>query len=369
MNNKVGIERCSAYDPEPLYAALKTAAQAAGLPEVKGKTVLLKPNILSDGAPEKAVTTHPVFLEAAIRIVREWGAARILVGDSPGLQGRNFAPRSSGLWDTTIKNNAEWVDFTKGKIEVECPGGKVQRRFTVSSIIKEIDVLINLPKFKTHQLMYFTGAMKNTFGLIPSVSKSTYHVRYSSRASFASMIVDLNLIDKPVYALMDAVVGMEGPGPGSGSPRQVGLVIASSNFLAMDVAACIIMGYPPEKIPVNQEALSRQIWLKDLSEIEYPLLKPEELKIRDFVKIHFKQSGSRFLDVIVPKPLRRLRESLAPVINREKCVRCGDCVRICASGAINFSGERDSKLLEIDAQRCIRCYCCHEICLAKAIIV
>ena len=369
MNNKVGIEQCSSYDPEKLYTSLKNASLAAGLPEVKGKTVLLKPNLLMDAAPEKAVTTHPAFFEAVIRLVREWGASRILAGDSPGLQGPNFTPRISGFWEVITKNNVEWVDFTKGKMELNCPNGKVQRRFTVSSILKEVDVLINLPKLKTHQLMYFTGAMKNIFGLIPSVKKSPFHARYPTRESFASMIVDLNLIDKPVYTFMDAVIGMEGPGPAGGSPRQVGLLIASSNVLAMDVAACTIIGYPPEKIPINREALVRQIWLKNISEIEYPLLKPEELKIHDFVKIHFKKSASQLLEFIVPKPLKRLRESLnpVPVINPKLCVRCGDCIRICASEAMSFSENADTKHVDIDTQNCIRCYCCHEICPAKAI--
>jgi uncharacterized protein (DUF362 family) len=87
MSAKVAIERCKAYDPDELYAALKKAALAADFPDVKGKTVLLKPNIVMDSAPAKAVTTHPVFLEAVILLAREFGASRILVGDSPGLPG------------------------------------------------------------------------------------------------------------------------------------------------------------------------------------------------------------------------------------------------------------------------------------------
>jgi len=242
MNNKVAIERCSRYDSEEVHGALKAACEAAGLPDVAGKKVLLKPNILMDTVPEKVVTTHPVFLEAAIRLVSEWGAARILVGDSPGLQGPNFSAKLSGLRDITLKNNAEWVDFTKGKSELEIQQGKVHRRFTVTKAISEVDMVISLPKLKTHQLMLFTGAIKNTFGLIPSVGKTPFHVKYSSREDFASMLVDLNLLIKPSYALMDAVIGMEGPGPSGGSPRQVGLVLASSNVLAMDIAACKIIG-------------------------------------------------------------------------------------------------------------------------------
>ena len=371
ITNKVGIERCDSYYLEALTLALKNAAKAAGLPQVSGKTVLLKPNILSDAAPEKAVTTHPDFLRAVIQLVWEWGASRILVGDSPGLQGPNFTPKTSGLINVIDETDAEWVDFTKGKMEINYPKAKVHRRFTVSSVLEEIDLLINLPKLKTHQLMYFTGALKNMFGLIPSIGKSPFHARYPTREAFASMIVDLNLaINKPVYAFMDAVIGMEGQGPGSGTPREVGAVIASTNFLAMDVAACTIMGYPPDKIPTNSEALERRIWLEDISEIEYPLFQPDILKIPDFEKIHFKKSRSQLLDFILPKPIKKLRMlNTVPAIDRNLCILCGDCIKICASEAMSFTGEARQKKVEIDPQRCIRCYCCHEICPAKAIEV
>jgi ferredoxin len=217
--------------------------------------------------------------------------------------------------------------------------------------------------------MYYTGAMKNMFGLIPSVLKSPFHMRYSKREDFASMIVDLNMMEKPVYALMDAVVAMEGHGPSGGTPRQTGLVLAASNFLAMDIAACSIIGYPPHMIPTNREALSRRIWLKDINEIEYPLLSPTDVEMPDFKKILFKKSRSQLIDFILPKPIKKLKESKnsAPRIDHNVCIRCGDCMRICSPKAITVSGTGDSKQMVINCQQCIRCYCCHEICPAKAI--
>jgi uncharacterized protein (DUF362 family)/Pyruvate/2-oxoacid:ferredoxin oxidoreductase delta subunit len=369
MNKKVAIERCSSYEPEQLYQALKKTAAAADFPNASGKTVLLKPNIVMDSAPAKAVTTHPVFLEAVIRLVREWGAGRILVGDSPGLQGPNFTARGSGLGEAAKKNGAEWVDFTKGTMELNCPEGKTQRRFTVSKVLQSVDWVISLPKLKNHSLMYYTGAMKNLFGLVPSVAKSPYHVRYPSREAFASMIVDLNVAVKPFYAFMDAVVAMEGPGPSGGTPKQVGLVLASANLLAMDVAASAIVGYPPQLIPVNKDALARKIWLNDFSEIEYPLLRPEEVMVRDFVRLPFKKTGNQLLDFITPWPLKKIwaGRSPMPVIDHRVCVRCADCVKICASNALKLEGQGGDMRIELDKTRCIRCYCCHEICPAKAI--
>jgi uncharacterized protein (DUF362 family)/Pyruvate/2-oxoacid:ferredoxin oxidoreductase delta subunit len=369
MNKKVGIERCTSYDPQEVYGALKRAVELAGDLDVAGKTVLLKPNILSDAPPEKAVCTHPAILEAAIRLVREMGAKRILAGDSPGLQPPGFSAKACGLGEVIKRNGAEWVDFTRGKIDVPCAEGKVVKKFTLTQAVKEADVMISIPKLKTHQLMYYTGAMKNIFGLVPSVAKSPYHVRYSSRESFAAMLVDLNLAVKPAYAFMDAVIGMEGHGPAAGNPRQIGLIMASSNLLAMDIAATTVICYPPSEIPVIKDALSRGHWLANLDEIEYPGISPVDVRIPDFVKLPLKRSGSQFLDFVLPPPLRRLKDSQEPVpeINHDICVHCGDCSRICASKAISSTGEGKERREVIDYNRCIRCFCCHEICPAKAI--
>ncbi|MDR1250353.1 MAG: DUF362 domain-containing protein, partial [Treponema sp.] len=169
MNVQVAIARCEAYESAQVYAALRLAVEAAPPPELFGKTVLLKPNIVRDSPPEKAIVTHPVFLEAAIRLVRDLGASRVLVGDSPGLQKPNFTAKLSGLGSITERMGAEWVDFTREKYELPCPKGKATRQFSVTAAVREADCIISLPKLKTHQLMYYTGAMKNLFGLIPSV--------------------------------------------------------------------------------------------------------------------------------------------------------------------------------------------------------
>jgi len=370
MNKKVAIERCSAYEPELLYGALKRAVELTGDLDVAGKTVLLKPNIVFDAPPKKAICTHPVFLEAAIRLVREMGAARILVGDSPGPPAPGFTGKGCGLGEVTRKNNAEWVDFSQEKVELPCPGGKVMQSFTVTKAAQEADVIISLPKLKTHQLMYFTGALKNIFGVIPSVAKSAFHVRFPQREALASMIVDLNLAVKPAYAFMDAIIGMERHGPSGGDPRQIGLVLASSNLLALDVAASDIIGYPPAAIPINKDALERGVWLSSFKEIEYPGLSLEEVRVPDFIKIAIKKSRNQLLDFILPRPIKAFRDSFAPKpeINHGPCIRCGDCIRMCASDAMHMQ-EGEERRVIIDYRRCIRCFCCHEVCPVKAIDV
>ncbi|MDR3166936.1 MAG: DUF362 domain-containing protein, partial [Treponema sp.] len=217
----------------------------------------------------------------------------------------------------------------------------------------------------------FTGALKNLFGLVPSLAKSPYHVRFPRREGFAAMMIDLNAALMADYAFMDAVVGMEGPGPGSGTPRRLGLVFASSNLLAMDIAASDIIGYPPLAIPVNREGLERGLWLRDPSEIEYPGLYPGEVRLPDYEKIPLKRSSTQLLEFILPRFYRKFRERFTPrpVINEEICIRCGDCTRICGSQAMSLSAAEGGKRVVIDYRKCIRCYCCHEICPVKAISI
>lgn len=369
MNNRVGIIRCEDYDPEQVYQALRKAVDLAEGLDLQDKTVLLKPNILFDAPPEKALTTHPVFLQAAIRICQEQGAAEVFVGDSPGFQKPGFSGKISGLRQVTEACDAVWVDFTKDSFELECPGGRVSRQFTVGGIVRQVDRIISLPKLKTHQLMYFTGALKNLFGLVPNLLKSPYHLRHPSRNGFASMIVDLASAVQAHYAFMDAIIGMEGPGPAAGYPRPVGLVLASSNLLALDVVAGRIVGYPDKELPIHTEALSRRLWLESFSEIETLGEDPANLVIRDYKKIPIKKSANQLLDFAGGKFLRPLRQALEPrpVFLKEKCIKCGDCIKICPADALEMRGRDRSKRVVIDYSACIRCYCCHEICPVDAI--
>ena len=369
MNTKVGLTRCIEYEHKAVYKALNEAVELAGDLDVSGKIVLLKPNILFDAPAEKAITTHPVFLDAAIRVVREAGAAKILVGDSPGFQKPGYNGRKSGLRQVTEALDADWVDLAQSKMELKCPRGKVSRQFTVTSILEDVDAVISLPKLKTHQLMYFTGAMKNLFGLIPSLLKSPFHLNHPSRHGFASMIVDLNTGIMAHYAMMDGIIGMEGPGPAAGRPREAGVVLASSNLLALDVIAANLIGYPYEEIPISKEALSRKIWLNSYKEIEVCGEDPDRMKIKNWGKIPMSGSRSQLTEFLLPRSFKKIKDKLAPVpvFYPTPCVYCGDCIRICPAAAIEFKGREQHKHVAVDYSKCIRCYCCHEICAVDAI--
>lgn len=368
-NSNVAVVKCGDYDSEKVFLSIKEAIEAAGdFPDVYNKTVLLKPNLLYPVPPEKAVTTHPAVVEALIRIVKERGALSVKVGDSPGVASTESAGRKSGVKEVVLRHDAEWVDFSDPAL-LEYKQGVVQKQFFPAKVVLECDVLISLAKLKTHEMMYFTGAMKNLFGTIPGLNKSRFHFNFPEKEDFASMIVDLNGALNADYAVMDAVVAMEGPGPGSGYPKHLGFIAASANLLALDAACASIVGYDPLEIPIFQEALKRKIWLNSFEEIIYPAMQPAEVKPETFKKVKIlKDTG--FIKKILPDFVFKLVKDLyvpRPFFSKSKCIGCGKCVEICPPDALELQGKENKRKAVVDYSKCIRCYCCHEVCPVDAI--
>lgn len=366
MKAAVSLVRCPDYDEAAVEAAVREACESADFPGLKGKSVLLKPNILKAADPAEAVTTHPTVLRAAIRYAKSKGAARILVGESPGFQLGSAAFRKSGLSRVAEEEGALWVDFNEG-VQVENPGGRVVKNFTIAKAAVEADVLISLPKLKNHTLMYFTGAMKNLFGCVPGLQKPQFHLRFPERRRFGQMITDLNVALRSDFSIMDAVVGMEGPGPGAGYPRPIGAVLASRDPLALDRVACGIIGLDPDLVANLADAMTRGLWIASDDEIEVRGAKPESLRIADWKQVP-REATSR---VRMPPALRNLFVG-RPFFSRSKCIACGACVEICPGKALSLAADTGTKAgrsVRVDYSACIRCYCCHEVCPADAIRV
>jgi uncharacterized protein (DUF362 family)/Pyruvate/2-oxoacid:ferredoxin oxidoreductase delta subunit len=371
MKAKVSIVRCSSYDRPELDRAVAQAVELAGLPEVKGASVLLKPNILNVCTPESAISTRGEVLASFARLLKSKGASRVMAGESPGWQSQDAAARKSGIASACEAEGVEWLDFSES-MEVECPGGKRVKRFNFASALKQADILVSLPKLKTHRLMRYTGAMKNLFGLVPGLNKSGFHLRFPLPEDFGSMLVDINLAAKPAFALMDAVVAMEGEGPAAGRPVNTGLLLASRDVLALDWIASSIIGYDPYELPYLVDAASRGAWVSGPQDIEVRGEKIEDVRPASFELVPLR-SGDKFVTDKLPAPLRRLvrNSTIArPYFDHKKCIRCGGCVNICPPKALSFvpdSRAKSGKRVAIDYEKCIRCYCCHEVCPADAI--
>ncbi len=378
MPTAVSIVACADFSLEPLLRAVSDAVDLAGGLEVAGKSVLLKPNMLASASPKQAVSTHPEFLRAVIRVLKSRGARRIIVGDSPAFQSTDAVGEWNGLKLVTLVEGAEWVDFDD-PVEVTVPEARLVKRFTVARVVTEVDIVISLCKLKTHGLMYFTGAVKNLFGIIPGMRKNALHMRFPGKLEFGTMLADLTLAARPSYAIMDGIVAMEGAGPYGGKPRQVGLVLAGADLFAVDWVAAALIGYDPVDIPSLRAAVGTPVsgpsagvvaarpYGFDPAGITMAGLPLEEVRIRDFKRVRIvadSQQQNKGLwarlsrEIMVPRP----------VFSKKRCILCLACVKMCPAAALTvIASNTGRKSIAVDYSKCIRCYCCHEVCPERAI--
>lgn len=364
MNNKVSVRRCLEYDVHEVFTLVSDIYKKTGGPEVMGKKVLVKPNILSDNDPSRCVSTHPVVVEAMVRYLQSKGAT-VFVGDSPAVHTGRFRGNKCGINNVCEETGAAWVNFLNKPVEKKVNG----RSIRIASIVDEVDIIISLPKFKNHELMYFTGAVKNTYGLIPGFSKGIQHGVYRDRNRFGEFLVDLSEVITPHFFLMDAIMGMEGQGPGpTGMPVSVGLLIGSTNPLALDIIASQVAGYQPIDIPTNRTALSRKKWLHSEADIEYDGPEITTIIKKGFVRIPVSVNRSSALRFVVGRIKFMRKFERRPVFIREICTGCHKCVKICPVQAICPSSS-DNKHIVLTDRKCIRCFCCAEACQDNAIDV
>ena len=373
MQELVSIEACSDYDIEAIEAALGSCLErlgGIGAFVKPGQKVILKPNLLSSYAPEKAVTTHPSIVEATARLIQEAGA-NVIIADSPAavIPFREVAMRriykTTGMMDAAEKAGAK-LNWDFSYKEVPFPDGKLIKRFEIISSVLDADVIISLPKLKTHVLTAYTGAVKNLFGVIPGFFKPGYHVKLHILEQFSQMLLDLLCLLKPTLTIMDGIVGLEGDGPGAGgSPKEIGVLLASSNLLAADYVAGQIMGFKPEEIPLLRTAMKQSIIDDGNIKTSGPPI--EELKLEDFKLPKLTQDRAALLNLTPVKrliyPYARSGLTLKPSPMKKLCTGCKICAESCAQKAITIV---DKKAV-IDDEKCIRCYCCHELCPEAAI--
>jgi uncharacterized protein (DUF362 family)/Pyruvate/2-oxoacid:ferredoxin oxidoreductase delta subunit len=363
MNKKIAVRLCSEYDVHEIYNHIEDIYKKTGGPDVSGKKVLVKPNILTDDDPAKCISTHPAVVEAIVRFLQSKNAT-VFVGDSPAVHNRNFRGEKSGIKNVCDSSGATWVDFTVNPTEKKAG----IRNIKVASVVDEVDLIISVPKFKTHELVYFTGAVKNTLGLVPGFNKGKQHALHQDRRAFGEFLVDLNEAVTPHYFLMDGIMGMEGPGPGRGMPVFIGLLLGSTNPVAIDIIASRVAGYEPLLIPTTRAALSRKTWLQSESEIEYDGPDLKSIIKAGFTKIPVSTNNNIALQFVM-KRMKFLRKTeRRPVFIHEKCTGCQKCVNICPVKAI-APKRGNSKYIILTDSKCIRCFCCSEVCSDDAIEV
>jgi uncharacterized protein (DUF362 family)/Pyruvate/2-oxoacid:ferredoxin oxidoreductase delta subunit len=355
--SKVVLLKVDDYDEELLREKLKEGFRLLGGIEKfvpPGSKVLLKPNLLSARRPEECVTTHPVVIKAVVNCIRGF-TEEILIGDSPG----GTANYDEVLDKSGIRQLAEELGIKIIRFE----RAKMMDGIPIAEEVFNSDLIISLPKFKTHSLTVITAGVKNCFGLVPGLFKTDAHRKYPKADDFSPLLLKIYKIVKPAITILDGIWAMEGDGPANGMPRKVGLMLMSPDAVALDSLVAYLIGLTPMQIPTNRAAYQEGVGETDLDKIEILGEKDiENLRISDF-----KLPKTSILER-VPRPFIFLLGRIIkfyPEVNLNKCVKCGICVNACPANAIEMG--KDS--VRIDHKRCILCLCCHELCPQGAIDV
>jgi len=362
MKSSVSIVKCQNYDEEKVLSALRQSIDLIGGIQAfvkKGSRVLLKPNLLFGKSPEKAVTTHPSILRGMIQIVREAGGVPS-IGDSPSVGSLTWTAEKAGIKAVADEMRCPLVEFNRPVLPPK-GGGKTFKQLEVDQAVLEADVIINLPKFKTHSQTLLTLGVKNLFGCIPGSKKPLWHLKAGEdQKTFAKILLDVYQVIRPSLTLLDGIVGMEGDGPNSGRPIPIGLILASGDSLSLDQIVCDLLGISRESLLTNRVAIEQGMGKET---IEVLGEKVEDVRISSFQFPTLSQ-----IDWGLPGFLRKaLKNALTskPVIDDEVCKSCDRCAEICPPKALARKGED----LLFDYGQCIRCLCCLEVCPEGAISI
>jgi uncharacterized protein (DUF362 family)/NAD-dependent dihydropyrimidine dehydrogenase PreA subunit len=341
---------------EDVHLAIDRALEIFPL-RIQGKKVLIKPNVLRASVASEHVVTNPAVLLAVVEKVEAMHPASIVVGDNPGIfsYGANEeAFKKTGLmaaakgYYQNIGNDSVKVDFNPDFMSA----------VSVSQAVMNADVIISLPKFKTHGLTVITGAIKNSYGFLPGAQKATLHRIAGNADRFHEMLIDVFQIRVPDLFIVDAVVGMEGNGPASPDLRTIGLILASDNAVALDAVIATMMGCDPSRLRFLQKAQEKGLGDYDLSAID---LIGELQRIPNFKLPPL--SGAANLDNEHIQTAIHSRTIQRPHPDPDLCTGCGTCVAQCPVSALSMTDH----LPQVDVGICIACFCCQEICPEKAI--
>ena len=365
MNNKVSVVKCDRYS-EVQNAVENAVSLIGGIGKFvkKGDNVVIKPNLVSKKKPEEAVTTNPEFLHAVIVMVEKAGG-NVTIAESPG--GPYNTAALKGVYsvcgvDKAIEGTNAKLNFDTSFTEVHFPEGKTIKKIPIINPILNADVIISLPKLKTHAMTSYTGAVKNLFGTIPGTYKAELHFRLNERKSFCSMLVDLHECVKPTLSIMDAVWGMEGNGPTQGSARSIGCLIAAQSAHKLDLAACGLIGLMPSEVPTLSAAIRRGL-CPDSAEKLTIFGEPAAFAVPDYktvpsqASVFFRSGGKGVFAKLADSFLFHMLTPY-PKLRASACVGCKKCANICPAKAITMRGGKP----DIDRKARIHCFCCQEFC-------
>ena len=244
----------------------------------EGDRVLLKPNLLTAGKPGRECITRPEIVQCVAQLVLEAGG-KPFFGDSPAFGSARGVAKANGYLPMMEELNLPIVEFHGARYSTNNPEFTHLR---LSKEAMEADVVINLPKVKSHTQLTMTLGVKNLFGCVPGKMKAWWHTEAGKDAHrFGKMLVETAKTINPDLTIIDGIIAHQGNGPSGGEPRHLGILSASTDVFAQDLALLHILNVDPELVPTI--SASRELGLcPKITEIDFPLENIANLSIADW---------------------------------------------------------------------------------------
>lgn len=366
----VAIETIARDDVRSAVFSALDAIQAEKLMDKKDMIVLLKPNVLMAKPPEEAATTHPAVIRAVIQWVKQFEPSKIYVADScngitPGQTVKSM--KTSGIRKVCDEEDVLAVGFEETPRQTyRVPEPLVLDEIVSSTLLSEADIIINLPKIKTHGMCTFTCCIKNLFGAVIIGNKSKAHARFPTLDRFSSALADIYSIFRPQLTVVDGYYCQEGKGPASGNVVKLDLILAGYDPVLLDAVACRIIDLDPKRVAHLRKARQKGLGTMDLDRARIRGKSIEEVKHPFRIP--------RTANFPFPLP-QSLTDYMADVIfratvsfSKDKCVRCGTCWQNCPTKAIEPPADKGEGQTPVWIKpACITCYCCAETCPHDAV--
>jgi uncharacterized protein (DUF362 family)/Pyruvate/2-oxoacid:ferredoxin oxidoreductase delta subunit len=368
MNATVSIVRTT--DSPHLREAVQNCLNLIGTDQIKNaKSILLKPNCLVD---KKIAASSPELIRSIIEVIQDIKKGqdfKLYIGDSPGLLTKKSQPifRNLGIMDVIqATGGVTFVEFdgSEPPIQVQIPEGVRLKETLIAKIVEDVDLIVNIPKLKTHILSIYTGAIKNYWGTQPGGTKPRNHLKGTSTETFSEVLTDLysHFAKRRNLVIMEAMEGMEGTGPSSGHMRPLNVLLGGYDPVAVDAVSVAIVGHDAMKeVPHLRMCTERNLGIGKLDEIAIvgtPLSEVQVAKPFRFPSKTVAWASGLF------GPLAYRFTKKVPTLRRSKCTRCGNCAKICPGGAIQLTPYP-----HFNRRKCVQCLCCVECCPSEALRV